>query len=99
MHSSHEEDPVTASTKLRRSVAVLVAGGALAVGVPAALAATGGGSDPAGTSGNAPTIEQFIQDQHGTPNRGDCPEHDGGGGHGDPGSTTPGTSTSPAPSL
>jgi hypothetical protein len=99
MHPSHEEDPVTASTKLRRSVAVVVAGAALAVGVPAALAATGGGSDAAGRSGNAPTTEQFIQDQQGTPNRGDCPEHDGGGGQGNPGSTTPDTSTSPAPSL
>jgi hypothetical protein len=99
MHSSHEEDPVTASTKLRRSVAVLVAGGALAVGVPAALAATGGGSDPAGTTGGTPTVEQLIQDEQRTPNRGDCPEHDGSGAQGNQDSTMPDTSTSPAPSL
>jgi hypothetical protein len=84
---------VTPSTKLRRAIVVLLAGGSLAVGVPAALAATGGNDTPAGGGGQ--TLEQFIQDQQGTPNRGDCPERDGSQG----GSSAPDASTDPAPSV
>jgi hypothetical protein len=69
-------------TKLKRTLALALAGGALAIGVPAALAA-GGGDDAAGTQPSGPA---FIQDE-GKQNRpdrgpggpGDCPEKDGGG--------------------
>jgi hypothetical protein len=86
---------VTPSTKLRRAIVVLLAGGSLAVGVPAALAATGGNDTPAGAGGSGQTLEQFIQDQQGTPGRDDCPERDGSQG----GSSAPDASTDPAPSV
>jgi hypothetical protein len=73
------------TTKFKQTLAVVLAGGALAIGVPAALAA-GGGDDGASTQPSSPT---FIQDEGGRngqapndqnrPDRGDCPERDGGG--------------------
>jgi hypothetical protein len=90
--------------KLKRTLALALAGGALAIGVPAALAA-GGGSDNA-TNGQ-PSGPAFIQDegqgrqgQQERPDRGpggpgDCPEKDGGGhggsGESGSGSTAPDT--------
>ena len=72
---------MTGSTKLKRTLALALAGGALAIGVPAALAA--GGSD---TPSTAPSNSTFIQDEGGQarPDRGpggpgDCPEKDGNG--------------------
>jgi hypothetical protein len=71
------------TTKLKRTLALVFAGGALAIGVPAALAA---GGDGASTS-NAPSTPSFIQDEGGQngqnrpdDRRGDCPEKDGGSG-------------------
>jgi hypothetical protein len=87
-------------TKLKRTLALALAGGALAIGVPAALAA-GGGDNATSMQPSAPA---FIQDE-GEQNRpdrgqggpGDCPEKDGdgqggssesGSGSSDSGSTT-----------
>jgi hypothetical protein len=78
-------------TKLKRIFALALTGGALAVGVPAALAA-GGGGDDAGTT-TQPSGPAFIQEE-GEQNRpdrgqggpGDCPEKDGQGGSGESGS-------------
>jgi hypothetical protein len=70
-------------TKLKRTLALALAGGALAIGVPAALAA-GGGDD--NTTGTQPAGPAFIQEE-GEQNRpdrgqggpGDCPEKNGDG--------------------
>ena len=91
------------STKLRRTLALALAGGSLAIGVPAALAASGGGDAPASTGGaSAPTFIQDEQQQdRARPDRGDCPEHDGGGqsgSGGESGSAGQGGTTE-APSL
>jgi hypothetical protein len=71
---------VTGSTKLKRTLALTLAGGALAIGVPAALAAGGDG----GSQSTAPSNSTFIQDEggqdrqdRGDGRRGDCPEKDG----------------------
>jgi len=82
--------------KLKRTLALALAGGTLAIGVPAALAAGGGGDDPAGGSTAAPSFqiqdEQQPQDQQRPDRAGDCPEHDGGsGGQQDGGSGAPGS--------
>ena len=81
------------STKLRRTIALALAGGSLAIGVPAALAASGGGD----AAPSAPA-SSFIQDegQQARPDREDCPEKDGRGGGGDDGDQ--GAST-PEPSV
>ena len=55
---------------MRRSRALVLAAGSLAVGVPAALAAGGEDADSA-----APAAAQAVQDQP----REDCPERDGSG--------------------
>ena len=77
------------TTKLRRTLALALAGGSLAIGVPAALAASGGDDD----APSAPA-SSFIQDegQQSRPDREDCPEKDGRGGDGD-GSAEQGGST------
>ena len=81
--------------KLKRTLALALAGGTLAIGVPAALAA-GGGDDTAGGSTGAPPA--LIQDQQqqpdqARPDRDDCPEKDGGAGRqegsGDSGTAAP----------
>jgi hypothetical protein len=84
-----KEESVT--TKLKRTFALVLAGGALAIGVPAALAAGDGGD--AGT--NSPSTPSFIQDEGGQnrqdrpdDRRGDCPEKDGGGSQGSSAETT-----------
>jgi hypothetical protein len=80
---------VSPNTKLRRTLALALAGGSLAIGVPAALAA-GGGDDNA--TSTQPAVPAFIQDE-GDQNRpergqgggpGDCPEKDGNGQGGAP---------------
>jgi hypothetical protein len=72
------------TTKLRRTLALLLAGGSLAIGVPAALAA--GGGDDSGSAGGAATAPApgFVQDKQQQPDRPreDCPERDGNGGGG-----------------
>src|SRR5215207_1959854 len=77
--------PVSAGPRLRRTLALALAGGTLAVGVPAALAA-GGGSD-AGSSGSAAPETRFVQDEQQQPEGqvqpGDCPEKDGSDGSSD----------------
>ena len=83
--------------KLKRTLALALAGGTLAIGVPAALAA-GGGEDAGGSATGAPAYQ--IQDQQqdqprpdrGPGGPGDCPEHDGGAGgqQGGSGSGAPG---------
>ena len=77
------------STKLKRTLALALAGGSLAIGVPAAIAASDG-SDPAPTS-------TFIQDegQQARPDREDCPEKDGDRG-GNGGSSQDATIETPA---
>ncbi|HWT25384.1 MAG TPA: hypothetical protein VN213_17910 [Solirubrobacteraceae bacterium] len=78
MHPTHEEDPVSPTPRIRRALVLALAGGSLAIGVPAALAA--GGSDDAATTRSAtPSFEQFVQQQQDRPGRGDCPDRDGGG--------------------
>jgi hypothetical protein len=92
-----KEESVT--DKLKRTLALALAGGALAIGVPAALAAGGGGDN---TTSQQPSGPAFIQDQdqqdrQERPDRGpgDCPEKDGGGqggsGESGSGSTAPDT--------
>ena len=70
------------NTKLRRTLALVLAGGSLAIGVPAALAA--GGGDAA--EGAAAPASGFVQDERSERERPDhdCPERDGdqGGGGG-----------------
>ena len=103
-----------ASPKLRRALALTLAGGSLAIGVPAALAATGGG-DAAPASSSGASDPAFIQDapngHGGRADREDCPEHGGGGqnGSGQGGSSEGGSggtggsgasgTTTPAPAL
>jgi hypothetical protein len=81
----HQEALMT--PKLKRTLALVLAGGSLAIGVPAALAAGGG---DAGTTGGTTSAPSFIQDEQqqqpdqARPDRGDCPEKDGAqGGGGD----------------
>jgi hypothetical protein len=85
--SNPQGGPVSARTRIRRTLALALAGGTLAVGVPAALAA-GGGSD-AGSSDSGAPASRFVQDeqQPGDQSRPDhdCPERDGNG-NGDDGS-------------
>jgi hypothetical protein len=70
------------SAKLKRTLALALAGGSLAIGVPAALAAGGGDAGSAG-GGAANQTAPFVQDEgrqdRARPDRGDCPEKDGGG--------------------
>src|SRR5215218_264209 len=92
---------VSAKTRMRRTLALALAGGTLAVGVPAALAA-GGGSE-AGSSGSGAPASGFVQDeQQQQPDQSrpghDCPERDGAQGDGSgsgggSGSSDSGTST------
>jgi hypothetical protein len=82
---------VSPNTKLRRTLALALAGGSLAIGVPAALAA--GGSDSGTNSDSGAPASGFVQDEQAPQNRpngegqqnrpgGDCPEHDGTQGDG-----------------
>ena len=66
------------STKLRRTLALVLAGGSLAIGVPAALAGSGGdGSDA--DPGRAPATLIQQEGEQPRPDREDCPERDGNG--------------------
>ena len=61
---------------MKKYLALAAAGGALAIGVPAAFAATDAPSTPNTPVQSAtPTPDQSRPDNGG---RGDCPEHDGG---------------------
>jgi hypothetical protein len=92
------------TNKLRRTLALVLAGGSLAIGVPAALAA--GGGDDAGSAGGAATAPApgFVQDEQQPQERPDhdCPERGGddgngnGNGSGDEGSSSGGSTTTPA---
>jgi hypothetical protein len=95
---------VSPNTKLRRTLALALAGGSLAIGVPAALAA--GGSDSGTNSDSGAPASGFVQDEQQRPDRPngegpqtgpghDCPERDGaqGDGSGSSGSSDSGTST------
>jgi hypothetical protein len=104
---------VPATPQLRRALVLALTGGSLAVGVPVALAASNGGdAAPASSSGAPAFIQEESQpgsaqdDQGGArPDRGDCPEHDGGGngGSGQGGSAEDGSagsgSATPTPNL
>ena len=73
--------------KLRRTLALLLAGGSLAIGVPAALAAGGDDAGSAGAAGSAAPSSGFVQDEQQRPqqpNGEDCPER-GGDGNGNGG--------------
>ena len=86
---------MSARTRIRRTLALALAGGTLAVGVPAALAA-GGGSDTGGSDSGAPATRFVQEDQRpdgqNRPDH-DCPERDGGGGSS---GSDAGASTDPA---
>jgi hypothetical protein len=90
--------------KLKRTLALALAGGTLAIGVPAALAA-GGGDDAGAGSTSAP--QTFIQEgqqqpDSARPDREDCPEKDGAQGNGGQqqgGSSDDAGSATEAPSL
>jgi hypothetical protein len=98
---------VSPNTKLRRTLALALAGGSLAIGVPAALAA--GGSDSGTSSDSGAPATRLVQDerQQQQPDRPngegqqngpghDCPERDGAQGEGEggsSGSSDSGTST------
>ena len=85
-------------TRIRRTIALALAGGTLAVGVPAALAA-GGGSDAGGSDSAAPST-RFVQDDQQPDGQSrpdhDCPERDGddGGSGGSGGSSDSGADAS-----
>ena len=100
MHPTREEDHVSRSTMPRRLLAVVLAGGALGVGVPAAIAATGG-NGASGNPGTTQTAPGFVQDDSATPRDHNCPDRDGGGNGGaqQGGATTPNTGTDTTPSL
>jgi hypothetical protein len=82
---------------MKKYLALAAAGGALAIGVPAAIAATDTTNTPVQSA--TPTPGQTAPDdttpdqQRGGPGgRGDCPEHDGNGGSSDDqGSAAPST--------
>jgi hypothetical protein len=73
---------VSPKTKLRRTLALALAGGSLAIGVPAALGAGGsdGGNATSGSDAGAPA-GRLVQDDQGRQDRPghDCPERDGAG--------------------
>ena len=89
-----------ASTKLKRTLALALAGGSLAIGVPAALAATGGDDGTGTTRSSAPSfIQDEAQPQQQRPDREDCPEKGGAqDGAGERGSADQGGATG-APSV
>jgi hypothetical protein len=76
---------VSSKTKLRRTLALALAGGSLAIGVPAALGAGGSDSGPPAT--RSVQNDQSAQDRPGH----DCPERDGaqGSGSANPDAGTP----------
>ena len=82
---------------MKKYFAIAAAGGALAIGVPAAFAATDSPSTSTTPVQSAtPTPGQSAPDTD-RGGRGDCPEHDGsGGGSGSQGSTAP---TTPDPTA
>src|SRR5215210_6159004 len=100
MHPTREEDHVPSSTTPRRLLAVVLAGGALGVGVPAAIAATGG-NDASGTPSTTQAAPGFVQDDSATPRDHDCPGRDGGGNGGaqQGGATAPDGGSDTTPSL
>jgi hypothetical protein len=68
---------------MKKYLALAAAGGALAIGVPAAFAATDAPSTPNTPVQSAtPTPDQSRPDDNGPGGRGDCPEKDGNGGGG-----------------
>ncbi|MFL5852563.1 MAG: hypothetical protein ACJ77G_08780 [Solirubrobacteraceae bacterium] len=85
------------SPKLRSMVAVVLAGGALGVGVPAALAATGG-NDAASIPSTTQSAPGAVQDDSATPRDHDCPGRDGGGAQ-QGGATAPDSGSDTTPSL
>jgi hypothetical protein len=82
------------TTKLKRTLALALAGGSLAIAVPAALAA--GGDGETGANQNAPST--FIQDeqQQQRPDREDCPEKGGDGGEQQQQDSSAGTTEAPS---
>jgi hypothetical protein len=99
---------VSPNTKLRRTLALALAGGSLAIGVPAALAA--GGSDSGTSSDSGAPATRLVQDEQQQPDRPngegqqsgpghDCPEHDGAQGEGDGGSSGPSDSGTSTPEV
>jgi hypothetical protein len=67
---------VSPKSKLPRTLALALAGGSLAIGVPAALAA--GGADPVAPAGRLVQDEPQRGDGQNRPDH-DCPERDGAG--------------------
>jgi hypothetical protein len=90
--------------KLKRTLALALAGGSLAIGVPAALAAGGGDDADAGSTSAPPAFIQEGQPQpdQARPDRDDCPEKDGpqgGGGEQQGGSSDDAGAATEAPSV
>ena len=61
---------------MKKFLVIAAAAGALAVGVPAAIAATDSAETPPATTAQP---VQDSQQQQERPDRGDCPEKNGGG--------------------
>jgi hypothetical protein len=85
--------------KLKRTLALALATGSLAVGVPAALAAGGGGD-----TGSTGAPSSFIQDEQQQPDRArpdreDCPEKDGAQGGGEQDGSSAGAGATEAPAI
>ena len=74
---------MSASSQLKRYAALALAGGSLALGVPAALAATGGDESSPASAPDAPAFIQDSQDGQARPDREDCPEKGNGGSEGE----------------
>jgi hypothetical protein len=72
---------------MKKFLAIAAAGGALAIGVPAALAATDAPDRPSTTPVQNATPTPDSQQEQQRPDRGDCPEKDGRGGGNDNSST------------
>ena len=79
----HQEALMT--PKLKRTLALALAGGTLAIGVPAALAAGGGDHNSTATAAPSTQIQDQQQQQQQRPDREDCPEKGGGGEQGSSG--------------
>ena len=93
---------MSVTSKLRRPLVLALAAGALAVGVPAALAAGGGDDGGGGSSGRSAAPQPGFVQEGGRPQQGDrqqprdghpCPERDGNGGSSGSGEQGSGTAT------
>ena len=76
---------------MKKYLAIVAAGGALAIGVPAAFAATQAPTTPVQSATPTPDQSRPDDGDRGPGGRGDCPEHDGSGGGGSSSQAAPST--------